>query len=119
MEIVEPASFTGSSTAYGVTAPVLPTFTSIASSVVVACCAGNLKAVAHRGNFAVAPSVSRSARSSTLMTTPSVPKSSVWRLSLHSSQKATIASMVSHRFQCGSTGRPHDASAVRVSEWLR
>ena len=34
IEIVEPASNTGSSTAYGVTAPVRPTFTSIACSFV-------------------------------------------------------------------------------------
>jgi hypothetical protein len=34
--------------------PRPPTLTSIAVNVVVACCAGNLKAVAHRGNFAVA-----------------------------------------------------------------
>ena len=104
-----PASITGSSTAYGVTAPVRPTLTSIACSVVVACCAGNLKAVAQRGNFAVAPSRSRSARSSTLITTPSVSNSSAWRLSAHSAQKATTSSMLAQRRQCGSTGRPHAA----------
>ena len=76
IEIVEPARNTGSSTAYGVTAPVRPTFTSIFSSVVCACCAGNLNAVAQRGNLAVVPSRSRSARSSTLTTTPSVSNSS-------------------------------------------
>ena len=67
IEIVEPATNTGSSTAYGVFAPVRPTFTSIRSSFVCSCCAGNLNAVAHRGNFAVVPSRSRSARSSTLI----------------------------------------------------
>ena len=56
IEIVEPARNTGSSTAYGVTAPVRPTLTSIRSSVVSPAAAGNLKAVAQRGNFAVAPS---------------------------------------------------------------
>ena len=71
---------TGSSTAYGVTAPVRPTLTSICSRLVCACCAGNLNAVAQRGNFAVVPSRSRSARSSTLMTTPSVSNSSVCRV---------------------------------------
>ena len=115
IEIVLPASLTGSSTAYGVTAPVRPTFTSIAFSVVVACCAGNLNAVAQRGNFAVAPSVSRSARSSTLMTTPSVSNSSACRLSPHSAQNATTSSMFAQRRQCDSTGSPHDASAVSVS----
>src|SRR2546425_1187118 len=62
IETVVPASFTGSRTAYGVTAPVRPTLTSIAVRVVVACCAGNLKAVAQRGNFAVVPSFARRAR---------------------------------------------------------
>ncbi len=79
-----PASRTGSSTANGVTAPVRPTLTSMASSRVVACCAGNLKAIAQRGNFSVAPSRSRAARSSTLMTTPSVSKSRPWRASAQS-----------------------------------
>ena len=79
IEIVEPARNTGSSTANGVTAPVRPTLTSIRSSRVCACCAGNLKAIAQRGNFAVAPSRSRSARSSSLMTTPSVSNGESWR----------------------------------------
>ena len=50
-----PPRRTGSSTANGVTAPVRPTFTSILMSLVRACSVGNLKAVAHRGNFAVRP----------------------------------------------------------------
>ena len=55
IEIVDPASRTGSRTAKGVTAPVRPTLTSMRTSLVCACWAGNLKAVAHRGNLAVAP----------------------------------------------------------------
>ena len=51
IEMVEPARNTGSSTAYGVTAPVRPTLTSIARERVVACSAGNLKAVAQRGKL--------------------------------------------------------------------
>ncbi len=50
------------------------------SSVVVACCAGYLKAVAQRGNFEVVPRRARRARSFSLMTTPSVSKGSVCRL---------------------------------------
>ena len=69
---------------HGVTAPVRPTLTLICRTLVCACCAGNLNAVAQRGNFAVAPSRSRNVISSTLMTTPSVSKSSVRRLSAHS-----------------------------------
>ena len=59
IETVDPATNTGSSTAYGVFAPVRPTFTSIFSSFVWTCWAGNLNAVAQRGNLAVVPSRSR------------------------------------------------------------
>ncbi len=55
IETVEPARNTGSSTANGVTAPVRPTFTSIFRSSVVFCSAGNLKAIAQRGNLLVVP----------------------------------------------------------------
>ena len=96
------------------TAPVRPTLTSIRSSLVCACCAGNLKAVAQRGNFAVRPSFSRSARSSTLTTTPSVSKSSVRRCSAHSWQKAITSSTLPQRFQCRSTGSPHAVNASSV-----
>ena len=57
---------------------------------------GNLKAVAQRGNFAVVPRRSRSARSSTLTTTPSVSNSSSRRLSAHSRQNASSSSMPWH-----------------------
>ena len=72
-----PPSFTGSSTANGVAAPVRPTLTSMSCSDRRRLLAGNLNAIAQRGNFEVAPRRSRSARSSTLMTTPSVSNSSV------------------------------------------
>ena len=56
IEIVEPARNTGSSTAYGVTAPVRPTLTRDRRRTVVAsAAAGNLKASAHRGNFGGRP----------------------------------------------------------------
>src|SRR5687768_18363886 len=86
MEIVDPARNTGSSTANGVTAPVRPTFTSILCSFVVFCSAGNLKAIAERGNLLVAPRRRRWAYESTLMTTPSVSKASDRRRSAHSAQ---------------------------------
>ena len=89
MEIVEPARNTGSSTANGVTAPVRPTLTSIFLSSVVFCSAGNLNAIAHRGNLLVLPSARRRSISSTLTTTPSVSKSSVRRLSCHSRQNSS------------------------------
>jgi len=81
IEIVVPPRRTGVRTAYGVTAPVRPTLTLMSSSRVTACSVGNLNATAHRGNFAVWPSRSRSARSSSLMTTPSVSNSRVRRSS--------------------------------------
>ena len=72
MPMVDPASNTGSSTATGVTAPVRPTCSTMSFRRVVTCCAGNLKAIAHRGNFEVVPRRSRSAIVLTLITTPSV-----------------------------------------------
>ena len=89
----EPARNTGSSTANGVTAPVRPTFTSILLSSVVFCSAGNLNAIAQRGNLLVAPERPALRDASTLMTTPSVSKSSDAALLLPLAQKATSCSM--------------------------
>ncbi len=47
--MVTPANSTGSSLATGVSAPVLPTFTSMACTTVVAWRAANLNATAQRG----------------------------------------------------------------------
>ena len=70
---VVPASRTGGSKwATGVSLPVLPTWHSMRASRVTACSASNLYARAHRGNLLVTPSLSRWAKSSTLMTMPSV-----------------------------------------------
>ena len=55
LRIVTPASSTGVSLAVGVSAPVLPTFTSIASITVVAWRAANLNAMAQRGWWVVEP----------------------------------------------------------------
>ena len=55
---VLPARLTGSSIATGVTAPVLPTPSSISRSFVVASSGGNLYAVAHLGARAVNPNSS-------------------------------------------------------------
>lgn len=71
---VVPASVIGSKTAVGVSAPVRPTRISISRRVVGFSSGGYLKATAQRGNFAVAPSCSRSVKSSTLMTAPSMSK---------------------------------------------
>ena len=97
-------------------APVRPTLTSIFSSRVCACCAGNLNAIAQRGNFEVVPSRSRSARSSTLMTTPSVSNSSVCRRSRPTRGRTRRpASMPAQRRQCGSTGRPQRLQSLAAS----
>ena len=65
--------------------------------VVSACSGGNLKAMAHRGNFDVVPSRPRRAMSSSLTTTPSVSNGStraaVDRFSLHSLQYSITSSM--------------------------
>ena len=66
LETTTPPTVTGLSLATGVSAPVRPTWISIASTTVVACSAGNLCAIAQRGLRETKPSRCCSARSSTL-----------------------------------------------------
>ena len=56
METTTPPTVTGLSLAIGVSAPVRPTLISIASTIVVACSAGNLCATAQRGERETKPS---------------------------------------------------------------
>ena len=69
---VTPPTNTGASRATGVTAPVRPTCTSIASTVVSASSAGNLCAIAQRGARDTKPSCCCSANEFTLTTMPSI-----------------------------------------------
>src|ERR1035437_2681289 len=71
-ETVTPPTSTGLRQATGVRAPVRPTWTSMASTVVVACRAGYLYAMAQRGALAVKPSWRCCSTESTLTTTPSM-----------------------------------------------
>jgi hypothetical protein len=79
---VTPPTKMGSSTAYGVTRPVRPTFTGMSSSRVVAVSGGYLNAIAQRGARLVEPSRRWTATSSTFTTTPSISCSTSWRCSL-------------------------------------
>ena len=56
-ETVTPPTKTGSSRATGVIAPVRPTCTSIANTLLVFSCAGNLCAIAQRGALAIKPAL--------------------------------------------------------------
>ena len=69
---VEPDIYTGSSLATGVTAPLLPTFISISSTIVDISSGGNLNAVAHLGAREVNPSSFCKIKLSIFITTPSV-----------------------------------------------
>ncbi len=71
-ETVTPPTRTGRSFATGVSAPVRPTLASIASTTVVSCWGGNLKAIAQRGERASAPSSACWSSWSTLITVPSI-----------------------------------------------
>ena len=71
---VTPPISTGRIIATGVTTPVRPTLARIASTRVISLRGGNLKAKAQRGCREVVPSRSRAARSSSLITTPSISK---------------------------------------------
>ena len=66
LETTTPPTVTGLSLAIGVSAPVRPTLISIASTIVVACSAGNLCATAQRGERETKPSRCCSVRSLTL-----------------------------------------------------
>ena len=76
---VVPARKTGSKQAVGVSTPVRPTATSMLRRVVSLTSGGYLKAMAHRGNLLVEPICARWAKSLTLMTAPSMSKSSFER----------------------------------------
>ena len=78
---VEPATFTGSINANGVTRPVRPTLTLISRSFVVTSSGGYLYAIAHLGAREVKPRCCCCERSSTLITTPSISCSTSWRWS--------------------------------------
>ena len=72
-EIVEPATCTGSNIARGVITPVLPTLHTISINFVSFFSGGYLYAICHLGLFAVVPSISLNAKSSTFITAPSIP----------------------------------------------
>ena len=76
---VVPARKTGSKQAVGVSTPVRPTATSMLRKVVSLTSGGYLNAMAQRGNLLVEPIRSRWAKSLTLMTAPSMSKSSFER----------------------------------------
>jgi hypothetical protein len=78
---VEPATFTGSMKANGVTRPVRPTLTRMSRSLVVASSGGYLNAIAQRGARDVEPSRRCRATWSTFTTTPSISCSTEWRCS--------------------------------------
>mgnify|MGYP006963817090 CR=1 FL=1 len=91
--MVTPPTFTGSSTACGVRAPVLPTVTTMSLSRVRPASGSNLYAMAHRGAFCTAPSLSCCSRESTLTTTPSTWKSSASRFLAHRPHSSITESM--------------------------
>ena len=69
---VTPATKTGSNFATGVMAPVRPTWNSTSLSTVISSCAGNLYAIAQRGEREIKPSCSCKAISLTFSTVPSI-----------------------------------------------
>ncbi|KAG1077978.1 hypothetical protein G6F40_016903 [Rhizopus arrhizus] len=66
LDTITPATATGASRATGVAAPVRPIWISIASTVVLCSCAGNLCAMAQRGARETKPIACWPARSSSL-----------------------------------------------------
>lgn len=77
----EPATVTGSTTAYGVTRPVRPTPTRMSTSLVLTSSGAYFQAIAQRGAREVEPSLPWRAISSSLTTTPSISCRTEWRFS--------------------------------------
>ena len=74
VDTVTPPISTGSSTAYGLSAPVRPTLMRISLSFVTRTSGANLRAIAQRGSrFPTVPSSVYSANGLTFTTTPSAP----------------------------------------------
>ena len=78
---VDPATLVGSITPNGVTRPVRPVLTSMASNRALTSSGGYLKAIAQRGALLVEPSRRWRVTSSILATTPSISCSTSWRCS--------------------------------------
>ena len=116
---VAPPTTTGSSTANGVTAPVLPTLTWMSRSTVVCSSGGNLKAIAQRGAAEVNPSTSWSPSESTLTTTPSVWYPLAWRRCSARPTYFSTASRSGTTEFSGLTLIPRSLRYSIVSLWLR
>jgi hypothetical protein len=115
---VTPPTNTGFSRATGVSAPVRPTWMSIASTTVNASCGGYLCATAQRGSRERKPR--RRCRSSelTLYTTPSMSKGRLSRSAAMRWWKPASASPPSTTARCSQTGRPKAASASSMPAWV-
>lgn len=75
----DPATVTGSTTAYGVTRPVRPTPTRMSTSLVLTSSGGYFQAIAQRGAREVEPSRPWRRTSSSFTTTPSISCSTAVR----------------------------------------
>src|SRR5215475_7506970 len=115
---VTPPTCTGSSTATGVSVPVLPTCTIMSFTTVVSCRAGYLNAIAHRGDFDVNPSSFCMPIEFTFNTTPSISYGSFSRFASHDSQYFTTASIPSQHFQSSDARNLNCLSASREFECL-
>ena len=96
-----------------------PTFQTIRFSFVVAVIGGNFQATAQRGSRPATPSSRHSVRWSTLITTPSISKSSASRRSSHQRQRSTTSSAVSCTAISPLTLNPRSRSHSSSSAWVR
>mmetsp|Transcript_20026 Transcript_20026/g.51307 ORF Transcript_20026/g.51307 Transcript_20026/m.51307 type:complete len:270 (+) Transcript_20026:301-1110(+) len=113
---VTPPMATGSSTAMGVSRPVLPSDISMASRRVTVCSAGNFQATAQRGSAPTLPSACCTSRRSTLSTAPSASYGSAARPAIHAPAAATASSKLSASRLSLLTGKPALARHCRFSQ---
>ena len=105
-DIVEPATFTGSSIAIGVITPVLPTWHTMSFNIVCFCSGGYLYAIAHLGVFTVVPNISLNFKSSIFITAPSIPNVKSSLISPIFLIASFTSSIVSHGIRTGFTLNP-------------
>ena len=105
-DIVEPATFTGSSIAIGVITPVLLTWHTISFKIVSFVSGGYLYATAHLGTFTVVPNISLNFRLFIFITAPSIPNVSSSLISPIFCIAFFTSSMFVHGIRTGFTLNP-------------
>src|SRR5579885_1506901 len=119
LRTVTPPTRTGSSSAIGVSTPVRPTDGTMLRTRVIACRGLNFHATAQRGARDTSPSARWSARSFTLMTSPSISKGSRSRSASSAAKARSTSARLRATVARGTGRRPQSAKAASSSACVR